>query len=154
MDGNAWQMAEIWPSGWLGFFTGSLLVYLGVSILTVPSDYPIRWFFGIIFLFPLLGSVFVEWLDLEELVETVLRPLGDEDWGLGITMIGGFARDIAELDHTLRQMRGGVEGQLNFDAAELWWTATPLWVLFFVGVVVFIATRHPDTLPKWRGFRR
>ncbi|NIU77485.1 MAG: hypothetical protein GWN71_29205, partial [Gammaproteobacteria bacterium] len=50
-DGEAWQLAEIGVGGWLNFFTGPLIGYLAVSILTVPSDYPIRWFFGLLFLF-------------------------------------------------------------------------------------------------------
>jgi hypothetical protein len=88
-------------------------------------------------------------------METVLKPLSDEAWGLGITMIGGLGREVDQLDHTLRALRNPMyTGSSHFDAAELWWTATPLWILLFVGIVAVIATRHPDTLPRWRGFRR
>lgn len=155
VDGDAWQMAEIGIAGWVNFFTGPLLGYLVLSVLTIPSNYPIRWTVGILFFFPLTVSLFTEWLDLEELLETVLKPLIHEDWGLGVTLIGGLGRDVSRLEHTLRVLRDpSYTGSSHFDAAELWWTATPLWALLFAAMVVFIATRHPDTLPRWRGFRR
>lgn len=153
-DGNAWQMAEIDLAGWANFFTGSLLMYLAICLLTVPSDYPIRWFFGLIFFFPLLISMLVEWLEMEETVETVLHPLIDEEWGLGVTIIGGLGRAVQELEHTLRAMQNpSYSGTVEFDLGT-WWMATPAWTLLMVAIVVFIATRHPDTLPKWRGLRR
>ena len=153
MDGNAWQLGEIHAAGWINFFTGPLLGYLVVSILTVPSDYPIRWFFGIIFLFPLLISVFIEWLEMEDAVETVLQPLIDEGWGLGVTMIGGLGHAVTQLDHTLRSMRDPTYSGSTHLNLELWWAATPLWILAIAAIVAFIATRHPDTLPKVRWFR-
>lgn len=154
-DGDAWQMAEIDLAGWVNFFTGPLLGYLAISILTIPSDYPIRWFLGLLFLFPLAISGLTEWLEMEDLVETVLQPLGNESWGLGVTMIGGLAKSVERLEDTLRVMQDPTfTGGTPFDAAQMWWTATPLWILGFVVIVTLIATRHPDTLPKWRGFRR
>lgn len=155
VDGDAWQLGEIGLGGWVNFFTGPLIGYLAISILTVPSDYPIRWFLGIILLFPFLVSLFVEWLEMEDWVETLLEPLGNQDWGLGVTMIGGLGREVVQLDHALRAMQDpGYTGGSSFDDAALWWTATPLWILLFAVIVVFVASRHPDTLPKWRGFRR
>lgn len=155
VDGDAWQMAEIGPAGWLNFFTGPLIGYLAVSILTIPSDYPIRWFFGIILLFPFLVSLFVEWLNMEDSVDTLLEPLGNQDWGLGVTMIGGLGREVTQLDNMLRAMRDAAYTySSDVDVASMWWTATPLWILLFAAVVVLIAMLHPDTLPKWRGLRR
>lgn len=155
VDGDAWQMAEVGLAGWVNFLTGPLIGYLAVSVLTIPSDYPIRWFFGIILLVPLLGSLFVEWLNMQDSIRTILEPLGNEDWGLGVTMIGGLGKSVTRLEHMLRAMQDPTyAGTTNFDAAAHWWTATPLWSLFFAAIVVFIATRHPDTLPKWRGLRR
>jgi hypothetical protein len=166
MDGDAWQMAEVGVAGWVNFLSGPLIGYLAVSILTLPSDYPLRWFFGIIFVIPLVVSLFVDWLNVGSsdggvssafgtAVRTLLEPLGNEDWGLGVTMIGGLGKAVAQLEHTLSVMHDPTyAGSTNFDAAAQWWTATPLWSLFFAAIVVFIATRHPDTLPKWRGFSR
>ena len=155
VDGDAWQMGEIGISGWVNFFTGPLIAYLAISVLTIPSDYPIRWFVGIIFVFPLLVSLFVEWLDMEDLVMRVLEPLANEDWGLGITMVGGLVGDIERLELQLRAMQDpSFTATAQFDAAQAWWAAMPSWTLVLVAVVVFIATRHPDRLPKWRGIRR
>lgn len=155
VDGDAWQLGEIGLAGWVNFFTGPLIGYLAISLLTVPSDYPIRWFFGIILLFPFLVSLFVEWLEMEAWAEKLLEPLGNQDWGLGVTMIGGLGKDVVRLDDMLRATADPAYARSSgFEAAGSWWTATPLWILLFAVIVVFIATRHPDTLPKWRGLRR
>lgn len=150
MDGDLWQLGEIDAAGWVNFFTGPLLGYLIVSVLTVASDYPLRWFFGIMFGFPLLISTLKEWLGLDGLVDALLEPLGNTDWGLFPVMVGGLGESVTELQHTLMVMadpdvvvRGGI-------TIAHWWTATPLWILLFVLVVVAVASRHPDTLPRLR----
>ena len=155
VDGNAWQMAEIWPSGWLGFFTGSLLVYLGVSILTIPSDYPIRWFVGRLFLFPLLVRLFSEWRGWDSGVEALLEPLANQTWGLGITVVGGLGFAVNELQHTLMALQDPSHVATGPTEADLaaWWWATPAWIVVLAAIVVFIASRHPDTLPKLRWFK-
>ena len=33
---------------------------------------------------------------------------------------------------------------------DSWWLAMPLWVLFWLGVVILMARRHPDVFPRWR----
>lgn len=154
-DGNAWQMGEIGFAGWLNMFSGPLLLYLVIAILTVPSDYPIRWFFGILFAIPLLVSVFEDWLSArEELLDHVFAPLINENWGYFATVGGAMGREVAGLDTTLRQMMDPAYSGGHWDGAQLWGVATPIWILVLVGLVGFIATRHPDTLPRWRGFRR
>lgn len=155
MDGDAWQLGAIGAAGWVNFFTGPLLGYLALSMLTVPSNYPIRWTVGILFIIPLAISALIEWLNMEDLLETALKPLIHEDWGLGVTLIGGLGRDVDALQHSLRGLRDpSYTGGSSFEAAELWWTATPIWILLLAALVVLISTRHPDTLPRWRGFRR
>ncbi|MDX1674524.1 MAG: hypothetical protein R3314_07020, partial [Longimicrobiales bacterium] len=156
MDGNAWQLAEIGVAGWVNFFTGPLLVYLSISLLTVPSNYPIRWFFGILFVIPLFISLFVDWIaELEDVLETVFAPLINEDWGFFVTMIGGWLKDLDRLEVTLQNMMDpGATTISAFDAARYWWAATPLWIIVMAAVVTFVATRHPDALPRWRGLRR
>ena len=158
VDGNAWQMGEIGAMGWVGFFTGSLLVYLGVSVLTVPSDYPIRWFFGILFLFPMLVSLFTEWLGWDDVMETVLEPLANQSWGLGITVVGGLGYAVNSLQNTLVRMQDPSSvtvGPTEMDL-QAWWLATPVWIVVLVAIVAFVASRHPDTLPKlrWMKLRR
>lgn len=150
MDGDLWQLGEVSAAGWVNFFTGPLLGYLAVSVLTVASDYPLRWFFGIMFGFPLLISTLKEWLGLDNVVDTLLKPLGEQDWGLLPVMVGGLGGTVTELQHTLRAMadpdvvtRGGIE-------VAYWWTATPLWILLFAAIVLAVASRHPDTLPRLR----
>ena len=155
VDGNAWQMAEIGAIGWVGFFTGSLLIYLGVSVLTIPSDYPIRWFFGILFLFPMLVSLLTEWLGWEDVMETVLEPLANQSWGLGITVVGGLGYAVNSLQNTLLRMQDPSNvtvGPTEMDL-QAWWVATPVWIVVLVAIVAFIASRHPDTLPKLRWMR-
>lgn len=150
MDGDLWQFGEIKAAGWVNFFTGPLLGYLAVSVLTVASDYPLRWSFGIMFGFPLLMSTLQAWLGLDEVVETLLKPLGSLDWGLFPVMLGGLGGSVAELQHTLAVMadpqyvsRGGI-------SVEYWWTATPLWILLFVAIVLAVASRHPDKFLRLR----
>ena len=156
MDGDAWQLGEIGLAGWVNFFTGPLLIYLLISLLTVPSNYPIRWFFGILFVIPLSISVFVDWIEeLEDVLEQVFAPLINEDWGFFVTLVGGWLKDLDGLEVLLRSMRdGGATAISSFDAARYWWGATPLWIVVLVAVVGFVASRHPDTLPRWRGLRR
>lgn len=155
VDGDAGQLAQIGLAGWVNFFTGPLIGYLGISVLTLPSDYPIRWFFGIDLVFVLTIVALVEGLGLEGPVKTALEPLWNESWGLAVTMVGGLAGSVAELEQALRLAQNpAYTGSSGFDAAGLWWIATPLWILFFAGLVALIATRHPDTLPKWRGLGR
>lgn len=149
-DGEAWQMAEIGAAGWINLFTGPLIGYLLVSILTIPSDYPIRWFLGIVFLVPLTISIMVEWLEVEDAVERTFQWLINEDWGLGITLVGGLGRAVERLEHTIRAVGNpSYQGSPNLDYGEAWATATPLWLLLIGGIVAFIATRHPDRLPSW-----
>ena len=154
-DGDAWQMAEIGLAAWVNYFTGPLLIYLLVSILTVPSDYPIRWFFGLLFAIPLLISALDSWIeDAEKLLGTVFKPLINEDWGFLITTGGAMVREIEKLDVTIRSMMDPTySGTASFDMANDWWLATPLWIVVMVGIVAFIATRHPDTLPKVRSLK-
>ena len=150
MDGELWQFGEISLAGWVNLFTGPLIGYLAVSILTVTSDYPLRWFFGIVFLFPLTLSVLHEWLGLEGLVGTLLKPLAERDWGLFPVMIGGFGSAVTQLEQTIQAMSNPEYTRSGNLAVEYWWTATPLWVLLLALIVGFVASRHPDTLPRLR----
>jgi len=154
-DGDAWHMTELGFTAWMSFFIGPMLVYLSVALLTVPSDYPIRWFFGIMFAVPLLVSLLVDWLDVpDSFLERVFAPLINEDWGFFSAAMGPMMRNISELETTIRVMANPDYVGRGFDGAALWGVAMPAWVIVTVAVVAFVATRHPDTLPKWRGFRR
>lgn len=150
MDGDLWQLGEVTIAGWVNFFTGPLLGYLVISILTVASDYPLRWFFGLLFLFLLTLSTLDGWLGLEELVETILEPLTNTDWGLLPVMFGGLWNAVIRLDHTLRAMADPSYAPGGVMEVGHWWLATVLWILLFAGIVALIASRHPDTLPRLR----
>ncbi|MFW6206112.1 MAG: hypothetical protein ACOC5I_02625 [Gemmatimonadota bacterium] len=153
VDGDAWQMSEIGAIGWVNLFTGPLIGYLAISLLTVPSDYPIRWFFGIIFLFPFLGSLFVSWLKLDDFARTLLEPLNNEDWGLAVTLLAGLGNEVVGLQQAIHDVQGPA-GDTPFGSPDLWWVATPLWILLLAGLVAALASRHPDTLPRLRDLRR
>lgn len=152
-DGDLWQLGLISAAGWANFFTGPLLGYLLVSVLTVVSDYALRWLLGILFLVPLTLSLLVEWLGLDGMVDTLTRPLSSMDWGLMPVMVGGLGSAVNELEHALLAMadpgamtRGGPD-------VTYWWAATPLWILILAGLVALAASRHPDTLPSLRRSR-
>jgi hypothetical protein len=147
-DGDAWQLTEIGFGGWLNFFTGPLLGYLAVSILTVASDYPIRWFFGLLLLFPLLLQILDDWLGLRSVTNVLIEPLENEDWGLGMTMIGKLGTEIQDLERAIRPSLA--QGYRQASVVADWWIATPLWILGLAAMVTFLATRHPDTLPRIR----
>jgi hypothetical protein len=150
MDDALWQFSEISTAGWVNFFTGPLIGYLAVSLITVASDYPMRWFFGIVLVFPFTLSVLDEWLGLEAMVETILKPLTAEDWGLGVALLGGLGTAVSELDNTLRAMADPEFYSRGTFGVEYWWVATLLWTLIIGAAVVLLATRHPDRLPRLR----
>lgn len=154
LDGDLWQLGEVSVAGWVNLFTGPLMGYLLVSVLTVASDFPIRWFFGIIFLFPLTLSVLADWLGLDALVEQILKPLSAPDWGLFPVMIGALFESVARLDHTLRVMADPDFSQpVHVTSVDHWWLAAPFWILLAAGLVVALASRHPDTLPRIRRWK-
>lgn len=150
MDGDLWQFGEIGPAGWANLFTGPLIGYLAISALTVASDYPLRWFFGLIFLFPLTLSILDEWLGLDSLVETLLQPLVHDEWGVFPTMVGAFGSSVGALERTLEAMADPGATHRGAFVMENWWAATPLWVLLLTLLAGFLASRHPDTLPRLR----
>lgn len=154
LDGDLWQLGEISFAGWVNLFTGPLIGYLGVSILTVGSDYPIRWGLGIIFLFPLTLTAIDEWLGMPEVVRAIARPLGGEQWGLMRVILGELGEDITRLDQQLyRMMNPGLEAHGNALTIDYWWISTAGWVLLLLGLVTLMASRHPDTLPRIRRSR-
>ncbi len=150
MDGALWQFGEITTAGWVNFFSAPLIGYLGVSALTVASDYPVRWFFGIVFLVPFTMSILDDWLGLEALVETTLEPLVNEDWGLGAVMVGGLGEAVGALNDIFRAMADPEYVSPGSFDVEYWWVATALWTLLAGAVVALFATRHPDQLPRLR----
>ena len=152
LDGNAWQLAEVSAAGWVNLFTGPLLGYLAVSVLTVPSDYPIRWLFGIIFLVPFLISLLDEWLELDTAAEWLLTPLSHRTWGLGITMVGALGESVDRIERAVIEAGGG-QARGSLPDLSAWWVATPLWILLLIGVVWFLARLHPDVLPRLRRSR-
>lgn len=148
MDGDLWQLGHISAAGWLNFFTGPLLGYLFVCALTVASDYPLRWFFGILFVFPLTLSILDDWLGLQSLAERTLEPLVSAEWGLFPVMIGGLGAAVNDVDQAILRMAGSDVVSRGGAEVTYWWTATPLWILLFLALVTLAASRHPDTLPR------
>lgn len=146
-EGQAGHFAVISPIGWVSLFTGPLIGYLIISVLTVSSDYPIRWFLGIMFGVPLLLSIFVEFLRMDSVVRFLLRPL-TENWGLPISAFAPFAVDAIHAQRSLEGMPP-TSMDLPYDPGT-WMIAMPLWVLFWAGLVVLAARRHPDRFPRLR----
>lgn len=151
MDGALWQLGEISVAGWVNLFSGPLLGYLAVSVLTVASDFPLRWFFGIILVFPLTLSILDAWLELGALVDTILKPLTAEGWGFFLVLIGGLGGAVAELNGTLHVMENAEQNVARGSfVVEHWWLATLVWTLLIAAAVVGLASRHPDRLPRLR----
>lgn len=146
LDGDLWQLGTIGAAGWVNLFSAPLIGYLGVSLLTVASDHPLRWFFGILFAFPLSLSLLDEWLGQAWLVEQILVPLGGDDWALIPTLLGGLGTAVMELEYTI----GRASGAGEFLDLGTWWWATPAWILLLGGLLALVASRHPDTLPRLR----
>jgi hypothetical protein len=154
-EGNVWQLQELGGLAWLNLFTGALLGYLAVSVLTLTSDYPIRWFFGLLFLVPLSLGLLTQWFGLPQLASTLARPITDSAWGLGLALVGAMG------DATFRvtQAAMGVavtDGPSRPLSAEptSWVLATLLWTVILGTAVVVAAVVHPDRRPqlprRWR----
>lgn len=153
-DGDLVQFGHFGAAAWVGFFTAPLMGYLVISILTVPSDYPIRWFLAFLFGVPILVSLLVEGFGLGELLERIAEAvLVHEDWGALIAAFGPFVFAIERLHGVLRDDVSGGGGLDEPVDIGSWWIAMPLWLLFWLGVVVLLARRHPDVFPRWRRFR-
>lgn len=148
IEGTAWQLAAIGFSGWANFFTAPLIGYFAVAVLTVLSDYPLRWFFGLIFLFVATLSLMQQWLGWDRVVEFVFTPLGLAEWGVGRILIIPFMAARERIEGGLLAQQEGAsfmsEGFLS-----TWWVAMPLWIAFFCGLTWVLARRHPDVLPRW-----
>lgn len=134
VDGNVQQLGELTPAAWINVFTGPLLGFLAVTTLTVASDYPLRWLFGITFGFGLFLSLLDEWLEWDRLVGYLLEPLTAEWWGFFPVMVGAMMDVASEADVPISG----------------WGIATTLWILLLSAIVAIMASRHPDTLPRFR----
>ena len=148
MDGAAAQLGQVGFSGWVNFFTAPLIGYLAVSVLTVLSDYPIRWFFGLISLFFIVLLVIQEAFGWSRAIDYILAPLGGETWALGPTLVVPFVAAREQVEAALAGQNGSA-GLLPEGFLSTWWVAMPLWILLFCGIIWFLARRHPDVLPRW-----
>lgn len=149
LDGDLAQFGVVGFTAWVALFTGPLIGYLLVSVLTVSSDYPIRWFLGLLLGVPLTLSLLDEWLGLDDVLRVILKPLTSEDWGLAMTAAAPFLTAMARVHGVFVEGRDASSVADAFDMAN-WWIAMPLWILFCFGVVVLLARRHPDVFPRWR----
>lgn len=150
LDGNAQQIGWMSAAGWVNFFTAPLIGYLAVSALTVATEHPVRWFFVILLLIPLTMSLFIEWLELERVVRTLLEPITNQDWGIGLTMVGGWIRSYMVVQQELVGADGFGGGRDFPGDITSWWIATVVWILLFAGIVALLTRLHPDVLPRWR----
>ena len=148
LDGDLAQLGFVGLTAWVALFTGPLIGFLAISVLTVSSDHPLRWFLGILLAVPLLLILLDEWLGLDDLIEDViLKPLASEEWGLGMTIVAPLILAMARIHRVF--FGGSADTAEAFDMGN-WWIAMPLWILFWVGLVVLLARRHPDVFPSWR----
>jgi hypothetical protein len=142
-DGNAWQLTALPGSAWVNFFTGPLIGYLGVSAITVISDYPLRWFIGLVFLFPLVIGLTLGSMGMERVMELLAQPVVHERWGLGPTLGGAFALGAAEV---LAEVTGSAPVRRGNPAD--WWLATAFWTVIVAGLTAVMSLRHPDRRPR------
>lgn len=148
LDGDLAQFGLVGPSAWANLFTAPLIGYLAVSVLTIVSDYPIRWFLGLLFAVPLTISLLQRWVDLEgPVMRTLLKPLASETWGLFVTLIGGLGTEMAALENALD---GGDRRFIAGFDPSTWWIATAFWIALWAAAAWVAASRHPDTLPRLR----
>lgn len=149
LDGDLAQFGPVGFTAWVALITGPLIGFLVISVLTVSSDYPIRWFLGILLGVPLTLSLVDEWLGLGPVLEFLLKPLTSEHWGLAMTIVAPFLHAMARVHELFIDQGGSSTVGDRFDVQD-WWLAMPLWILFWLGVVVLMARRHPDAYPRWR----
>jgi hypothetical protein len=142
IDGNVWQLTGLPAGAWVNFFVGPLLGYLAVSILTIVSDYPIRWFFGIVFLLPLVVGLGLNAVGLTGLLETLAQPLVNERWGFAFAVAAEFVYGSA-----------AVLGETGLPQRVVWWPVAAAWTVLLTALVAFTASLHPDRLPRLRGSR-
>lgn len=154
MDGDLWQLEGIPAAAWVNCFTGPLLGYLAVSVLTVVSDYPIRWFFGLLFAFPITLNVIDDWLGLDHVARALVEPLGSQDWGFFPVIVGAMATAAESLRNELRAATDPSAQPHTQVLVEHWWLATAVWIAVMAGLVVLASSRHPDRLPTLRRPRR
>jgi hypothetical protein len=148
-DGNAWQLQALGGLAWLNLFTGPLIGYLAVSIFTLASDYPVRWFLGILFLFPVTLNLLSEWEGPRRVATALARVITDPDWGLGPALVGALGS--AALTVTQLAVDGAAsDGATSalFMEPRSWLLATLLWTGILGALVVVAAVVHPDRRPR------
>jgi hypothetical protein len=153
-DGNAWQLQALGGLAWLNLFTGALIGYLAVSIFTLASDYPVRWFLGILFLFPVTLNLLSEWEGPRRVATAIARVITDPDWGLGPALVG--AMGSAAMTVTQLAVDGATSGAATSSLTSgpgSWLLATLLWTGIFGALVIGAAAVHPDRWPRL-GLRR
>lgn len=149
LDGDAWQFALIGAAGWANYFMAPLFGYLAISVITLLSDYPIRWFVGILFLVPMTLNFLDRWLDMDALFGWMEEPLVGS-WGLGTSIAGPLNVSWNRIMAAVAERSGEtVKYTTDFDIS-VWWLAAPLWLLALTAVIAAIATVHPDALPRLR----
>jgi hypothetical protein len=148
-DGNAWQLQALGGLAWLNLFTGALIGYLAVSIFTLASDYPVRWFLGVLFLFPVTLNLLSEWEGPRRVATALARVITDPDWGLGPALVG--AMGPAALTVTQLAVDGaasnGATSALTTGPGS-WLLATLLWTGILGTLVIVAAAVHPDRWPR------
>jgi hypothetical protein len=101
---------------------------------------------GILWLWLLLAGLVAVGAIMAVLAETILEPLLVGDWGLFVAMVGALGETILQLGARLTGHDGANPGFV----LTYWWPATVAWTAVLAAVVGFLATRHPDTLPRLR----
>ncbi len=136
LDGNAWQLGALPVEAWLNLFTAPLIGYLAISVLTVASDRPIVWMFGILFLVPFAVAMLARSLDMEPLAEILARPMIDPTWGVVAALVGA-------MEPAVREVTAAGPSAAGFDVGG-WRVATVVWILAFGTLTTLMASRHPD----------
>lgn len=153
-DGDLAHFAVPGFAAWVSLFTTPLAGYLIASILTVPSDYPIRWFLAFLFGVPIIVTFMVKAFGLGPALERWATPLLiDETWGFLIAMFGPAAVAGERLGDFVAGEPTGGGGLREVVDYGSWWLNMLLWMLLFLAIVVLLARRHPDAFPRWRRYR-
>jgi hypothetical protein len=147
LDGNAASLGELSALAWINVFTGPLIGYMGISVLTVSSDHPLRWLL-LLWLSLLILALVGHWLGTDRLERVVGAVLGHPDWGL----LSAIYRPIEVASARMVDASGAPVAGWTFSPGR-WLAATALWLGLFTGLVAWLASLHPDRVPRLPRFR-
>lgn len=141
IDGNLGELRALGALAWLNMFTGPLIGYLGISVLTISSDYPLRWLL-VLWLAALLLAILGDWLGTDHVLRWIAQVFAHPEWGLGATV----SRPL-EVGTARATASGSSAASWTLSSGQ-WLAASALWLGSFGALISLLALRHPDSGPR------